>query len=148
MNQRIVARDYRNRRVGDFLKELHLTEGRGTGIHSIYKVMKDNGSPKPIIETDEQCTYFLTVLPINPEFVLTQTSDQVSDQVKNILKYTLTLKSRRELLQFIGLKNHFDNYKRHIAPLLEKEWLEMTIPEEPNSRNQKYIITIAGRKFL
>lgn len=31
-NKRIVARDYRNRRVGDFLKELNLTEGRGTGI--------------------------------------------------------------------------------------------------------------------
>ncbi|MDQ2768904.1 MAG: hypothetical protein M3Y54_00180 [Bacteroidota bacterium] len=32
---RIVARDSRNRRVGDFLRELHLTEGRATGLPKI-----------------------------------------------------------------------------------------------------------------
>lgn len=62
-NERIVARDYRNRRIGDFLKELHLTEGRGTGFPTIYKAMENNNSPKPIFETDKQSTYFLTVLP-------------------------------------------------------------------------------------
>ncbi len=34
--RRIVAREYRNRRIGDFLKELRLTEGRGTGMPTIY----------------------------------------------------------------------------------------------------------------
>lgn len=62
-NERIVARDYRNRRIGDFLKELHLTEGRGTGFPTIYKAMRNNRSPNPIFDTDEQCTYFLTTLP-------------------------------------------------------------------------------------
>jgi len=68
-NRRIVARDYRNRRVGDFLKELHLTEGRGTGFPTIYKALEDNASPPPVMETDEQCTYFLTVLKVNTDFI-------------------------------------------------------------------------------
>jgi ATP-dependent DNA helicase RecG len=34
--ERIIARDYRNRRSGDFLKELQLTEGRSTGFPKIY----------------------------------------------------------------------------------------------------------------
>ena len=33
--RRIVAREYRNRRIGDFLKELQLTEGRGAGVPAI-----------------------------------------------------------------------------------------------------------------
>lgn len=61
--KRIVAREYRNRRIGDFLKELKLTEGRGTGFPAIYHAMEQNGSPEPIFETDLACTYFLTVLP-------------------------------------------------------------------------------------
>ena len=61
-NKRIVARDYRNRRIGDLLKELHLTEGRGTGFPTIRNAMKENGAPEPIFETDEQSTYFLSVL--------------------------------------------------------------------------------------
>ncbi len=64
-NQRVVARDYRNRRVGDFLKELHLTEGRDTGIPTIKRAMRNNGSPDPILKSDEQCSYFLAVLPVH-----------------------------------------------------------------------------------
>lgn len=61
-NKRIVARDYRNRRIGDLLKELHLTEGRGTGFPTIRNAMAENNSPDPVFETDEQSTYFLSVL--------------------------------------------------------------------------------------
>ncbi len=61
-NQRIVARDYRNRRIGDFLKELRLTEGRGTGFPVIYRALELNDSPKPVFETDEQSSYFLTTI--------------------------------------------------------------------------------------
>lgn len=67
--KRIVSRDNRNRRIGDFLKELDLTEGRGTGFPTIYREMEKNGSPKPIFETDESSTYFLCVLPVNTNFV-------------------------------------------------------------------------------
>ncbi len=63
--QRIIAREYRNRRIGDFLKEFRLTEGRGTGLPSIYKAMADNGSPVPVFETDAEATYFLVTLPVH-----------------------------------------------------------------------------------
>ena len=48
--KRIVARDYRNRRIGDFLKELGLTEGRGTGFPAIYRAMSLNGSQEPSLK--------------------------------------------------------------------------------------------------
>jgi len=63
--KRIIAREYRNRRIGDFLKELRLTEGRGTGLPTIYKAMADNGSPVPVFETDAEATYFLVILPVH-----------------------------------------------------------------------------------
>lgn len=61
--QRIIARDYRNRRIGDFLKELRLTEGRGTGFPAIYAAMTANGSPDPSFETDES-SYVMVTLPV------------------------------------------------------------------------------------
>lgn len=61
------AHTYRNRRIGDFLKELHLTEGRCTGVPKIHRAMEKNGSPPAIFETDQDNLYFLTVLPIHPE---------------------------------------------------------------------------------
>lgn len=49
----IFSRRYRNRRLGDFLKELDLTEGKATGIPIIKKSLRDNGSPQVEFETDE-----------------------------------------------------------------------------------------------
>jgi len=162
-HRRIVARDYRNRRVGDFLKELHLTEGRSTGIPIIYDVMEKNGSPEPDFDTDESCTYFLSVLYSHPELILgaddqdsdqdhdqgsDQDDDQATDQALKVLELCKQPYSRKDILERIGFSNHFDNYKRHIEPLLEKQWLEMTIPDKPTSKNQKYKTTKKGLKIL
>ncbi len=65
---RVYSRRYRNRRIGEFLKEMHLTEGRNTGFSKIRNALKTNGSPEPLFETDESRTYFATTLYIHPEF--------------------------------------------------------------------------------
>jgi len=64
----ITSREYRNRRIGDFLKELELTEGRGSGFPIIYNAMEKNGSPKPIFKTDADRTFFATILPIHEQY--------------------------------------------------------------------------------
>jgi len=63
----MFSREYRNRSIGDILKELQLTEGRATGFPKIYDAMNRNGSPEPTFETDNERTYFLAVLPVHPE---------------------------------------------------------------------------------
>ncbi|WP_199688148.1 ATP-binding protein [Noviherbaspirillum sedimenti] len=63
---RAVSRRYRNRRIGEFLKELDLTEGRSTGIPKILKVMAANGSPAPLFETDDERASFVVRLPVHP----------------------------------------------------------------------------------
>ena len=67
--KKLKARRYRNRRLGDFLKELDLTEGRATGIPTIQKSLKENGSSSAVIETDEERTYFLMTIPCREDMV-------------------------------------------------------------------------------
>ena len=52
-----------DRRLGDFLKELGLTEGRATGIPTIQKHLRLNGNAPATIETDDDRTYFLMTIP-------------------------------------------------------------------------------------
>ena len=66
---RFLARRYRNRRIGEFLKELELTEGRGTGIPKILRKVKANGSPMPCFITDDDRSYFIVEFPIHPVFL-------------------------------------------------------------------------------
>ena len=66
--QEYYSRRYRNRRIGDFLKELHLTEGRNTGFRKILHAIKANGSPLPEFETDEYHDYFVSRFFIHDGF--------------------------------------------------------------------------------
>jgi ATP-dependent DNA helicase RecG len=61
--QRMVSRYYRNRRLGEFLKELSLTEGRNTGIPTIQRELARNGSAAATFETDEDRLSFLVRIP-------------------------------------------------------------------------------------
>ncbi len=56
-------------RLGEFLKELELTEGRATGIPTILKALKDNGSPAPRFLTHSDYSFFEVELFIHPSFV-------------------------------------------------------------------------------
>ena len=58
----------RNRRIGEFLKELRLAEMRYTGIAKIRRKMRENGSPEPLFEFDEGRTYFTVTLPAHPGY--------------------------------------------------------------------------------
>ena len=75
----IKPRRYRNRRLGDFLKELDLTEGRATGIPTIRKAIIENGSPLAYFETDENRSFFETTLFIHPDFTKSNKSLDVND---------------------------------------------------------------------
>lgn len=85
--QSLRSRRYRNRRLGEFLKELELTEGRATGIPTIQDELQANGSPSAKIETDEERTYFLIDIPCHPDFIKEQVAlnkDGVKDGVKEL----------------------------------------------------------------
>lgn len=192
--RRVIARDYRNRRIGDFLKELKLTEGKATGFPVIRDEMKKNGNPDPVFYTDEEKTLFLVTLPCHPE--LKETKSQTKSETKLMLKdidecfaekfdiqdlselmendltdvkaYVRDLietksetklialidilsqneKSRSELLEGIGLYNNTINFNKYIRPIIEIQVIEMTLPDKPNSRVQKYRLTEKGRKLV
>ncbi len=54
----------------------------------------------------------------------------------------------QELLLAAGYTERTGNFKRSMDRLLSADFLEMTIPEKPKSRLQKYRITDKGRAWL
>ncbi len=64
----VPAAPARNRRIGEFLKELRLAEGRLSGLPKVFRSMADNGSPEPRFDFDDQRTWFRATLPAHPEY--------------------------------------------------------------------------------
>lgn len=166
-NKIVITRTYRNRRIGDFLKELDLTEGRSTGFPKIRRAMKFNGSPLPVFETNKSRDYFLTILPIHPQFkkrlkesmevseqVRTKSGpsrDQVrtksglsEDEVKLLLSFCFNEQAISNIQKQFKWTNRTKFRNKYINPLLQEGLLEMTVPDKPNSRLQKYKTTEKG----
>ena len=152
---RFATRRYRNRRIGEFLKELSLTEGRGTGIPKMLEALRANGSPKPVFESDDDRTYFLVRLPLHPEFIKEArerkllATGQVTGQVAvQILQFCEQPRKAGEIQALVGVKHRQTFRENYLNALIGKGWLGRTIPDKPQSRLQRYQTTDEGKKWL
>jgi ATP-dependent DNA helicase RecG len=150
---KVTARRYRNRRIGEFLKELDLTEGRCTGIPKIRAAMERNGSPEPRFSTDEGRTHFLVELPVHPEFVGVPAHDEAHDEVTETERHLLEfiadgLRSKAEIAVFLGVSPRGRAVNNILRGLLAKAFVKLTVPNKPSSPNQRYQATEQGKEHL
>lgn len=83
------------------------------------------------------------------EQVAEQVIEQVTEQVKRLVtKLSDQVLSTSDLLQQLNLKHRPTFIYDYLKPALYSGFVEMTIPDKPNSRLQKYRLTIAGRRLL
>ncbi len=144
---RLLSRRYRNRRVGEFLKELEMTEGRGTGIPKMLHEIKKNGSPAPIFHTDVDRTFFLVEFPVHPVFAEALKKKgvaEVTTEVKRLMNVITGDHSRKELQEMLRLKNAEHFRKAYLLPAIDARLVEMTLPDKPKSRLQRYRLTENG----
>ena len=83
--ERFSSRYYRNKRLGGFLKELELSEGKSTGIPTIQEELRKNGSPRATFTTDEDRRAVTVEIPIHPAF-LEKPSIGATDQTRTIFE--------------------------------------------------------------
>ena len=72
-----------------------------------------------------------------------QDSDQVTDQDKNQIDRIISAigedtLSAAEIMARLGLSHRPTFRKNYLNPALEQNLIERTIPDKPNSKNQKY----------
>lgn len=82
-------------------------------------------------------------------------SNQVSTIARGIAENHISIliqcsvhKIREEVLYAINLSNQRKNYVDYMLPLVELNWITMTIPDKPTSPNQKYLTTLKDRLVL
>ena len=55
--------------------------------------------------------------------------------------------SRDAIQEILGLSDREYFRKEHIKPAIEQGLIERTIPDKPNSKNQKYRLTKKGKQM-
>ena len=152
VNRVLISSRYRNRRIGDFLKELKMVEGRNTGVPLIIHAMKQNGSDLPEFISDEARTYFRVVLPIHPVFQTerkqtehpaqeqrTGSRRRTREELKQLIIVALRQEdlSMREIASQLGYAKLTDTIRTIVKELIEADKVEYMYPDKANNPNQK-----------
>jgi ATP-dependent DNA helicase RecG len=102
----IRARIYRNRRIGDFLKELKLIEGRNTGFPNARKALDSNGSPSLQFDMNPERDYLSVTIPVHSYFSQqTEKSEKAVAYERQILSCLSSPLSLTELAHAMGYKS-------------------------------------------
>ena len=155
------AMEVRNETIVKLLETLGgIIENRHTGISTMQDKMKEANLPNPIF-TNEREDFVVTfyngeypelypkelILDKKTQDKKTQdkktqdkkTQDKTQTNLNKILEICKEPKSIAEIMKELGYKSNKTLKRNYIKPLVEKGKLEMTIPDKPTSRKQKYI---------
>ena len=141
----------RNPTIAEMFHRLDYIERKGSGFEKIRLETSylhgytDNCAPK---FRSTPSAFHVTLMNVNynlhgateqdTEQVTTQDAEQ-DERAAKLLEYCGIARTRDEMQKFCGIA-HREHFRASILkPLLESGKLEMTIPEKPNSRNQRYI---------
>ncbi len=72
----------------------------------------------------------------------------VPEEVERLVRALAGEMSRKQLLDALGM-THREHFRRaYLKPALEAGVVEMTLPDKPNSSNQRYRLTSRGQHWL
>jgi len=156
----------RNRELMRIFKDLELVEHLGSGMHRILKAydksifkLSDNfleivfpfandylqATEQDTMQVTEQVTEQDTIQVTVQDTIQVTVQDTI--QVVNLLKALSGECSSVEIMKKINLNNRAHFQSEYLNPAIKKGYIEMTIPEKPKSRLQKYRLTTKGAEI-
>lgn len=138
----------KNPPISKVFREIGLADELGSGMRNTYKFTKLYSDAEPKFT---ECDIFRTIIPLKEAATATvgpivRMNTQVGTEVKlsadklaALTEFCSVPRSRKEMQKFCGIKTA-EYFRKHIIkPMLQSEIIKRTIPDKPNSRNQKYL---------
>jgi ATP-dependent DNA helicase RecG len=98
--------------------------------------------------TNNMTTAIVIVIRRKAHPVYLEVAGEVTGEVRKILLVCRGEMSRRQLQEVLSLKSEENFRQLYLMPALLSGFIEMTIPDKPNSRMQKYRLTPKGIALL
>ena len=137
----------RNKELMRIYRDVELVESLGSGIPRILKAYGEDCFK--FTDNFIRITFPVSVqagTKLAPSWHQVGTKLALSDieNIEKLIIFCSEIRSVVDMLSFMGLSDRTKFRKKYVNPLLEEGILEMTIPDKPNSQNQKYRLTPKG----
>lgn len=138
----------RNPLLFNMLYRMKLVEQIGSGIRRIHNACLEHGVPEPDIHVSPD---WLTVS--FPRRVATVTPHETPHETLHVTPHVSRLvaafqgeMSRAELMEALGLADRSHFAKSYLQPAVQAGLVELTLPDNPRSKSQRYRLTTHGRQ--
>ncbi len=119
-------------------RDVELVESLGSGIPRILRAYGEDC----FMFTDN---FIRITLPISAhDHVSDHASDHASLQVEKLVSILTGEMGRSELQGLLSIRNRDYFRTDYLNPAISNGYIELTIPDKPNSQNQKYRLTAKG----
>ena len=137
----------RNKLIAQVFFDLGLIERYGGGIQRILTSCASAGLPPPELENFQGGFRIIFRQIREGRQTVEQVTPQVTPQVTQLLHALVGDSTRDSLMAQLGLKDREHFRTGYLAPAMGAGLVEMTLPDKPTSRLQKYRLTVAGRQM-
>ena len=138
----------RNPLLFSMLYRMKLVEQIGSGIRRIHDACLEHGVAEPAIQVSPDwltVTFPRQEVAVAPH-VTPHVTPHVPPHVGRLIAALEGEMSRAELMDALGLADRRHFARAYLQPGVEAGLVEMTLPDSPRSRTQRYRLTILGRQ--
>lgn len=144
----------KNPPISKVFRAIGLADELGSGMRNTYKYTRLYSGAEPEFKEGD---VFRTVIPLSEAATATVgpvsgstglggdgvtpqvTTQVITERMTVLVEFCAVPRSKKEMMDYLGLANVNHFRKKYLIPLLEAGNIRMTIPDKPNSRNQKYV---------
>lgn len=138
----------RNPLLFGLLYRMRLVEQIGSGIRRIHDACLEHGVAAPVVQVSPDwvtVTFPRHQVAIAPH-VTPHETPHVTPHVARLIVVMLKEMSRAELMAALGLADRRHFAETYLQPGLDAGLVEMTLPDSPRSRTQRYRLTALGKQ--
>ena len=135
-----TAADTRNPYIAGCMEVLQETENRFSGIPTIAAEMEKAGLPPAVFQSKRGM--FKVTLYNARKGKSGQDFELLPQPMRRILEYCSQPRSREEIAKLLNIATPSYVVIKYVRPLLEMGKLQMTLPQTPKSKKQKYVTVI------
>ena len=131
----------KNPPIAKVFREIGLADELGSGMRNSYKYTKMYSGGEPVFT---EVDIFMTIIPLSEVATATvgpSTQDihqDLNQRLAGLIEFCGVPRSKRKMMDYLGFTDSKNFRERYLVPLLNAGKIEMTIPDKPNSRKQKY----------
>ena len=144
-----TVNDYRNPIIAEAMRGMKYVNMFNRGVQRVKNMLRENGNPEPKFNVSKVTAFEVMVHPsmslnlVTDGEKVTKSVTKSAEVMNEVIALCQQPKSLTEIITHLGLKHRNNAKSRYIDPLIKGGFLEMTIPDKPNSRNQKYISVLS-----